>query len=319
MNKLVSYVYHSSLSLKCDIYIHDKVKCLKMRKLIDIILIPFGMVKFMFLAISARLRNEGKYEYNLSVVCIVKNEATYISEWINYYISVGIDHFYIYDNDSTDNLRYVLSKYGDKVTYSKMSGKLRQLDAYNDALNKYRYVTKYMAVVDADEFIYCPLGNHKIFPLVNNILKNSYVGGLAINWLIFGSSGYADRPKGLVTDKFVYRANTNFSKNHHIKTIFNPRKVFYFSITHYPNYLPGYIAVDENLHRVSGAFSRNVSVKKIRINHYYCKSRQEYLLKRNRGAGDVLGKRNLDEFEEHDKNDILDKSIHDYNKVAGLH
>lgn len=298
---------------------HSKIKNLKVRKFLDIVLIPLGVIKLISLIIKTILIKKYSYKYDMSIVCIIKNEATYINEWINYYISIGIDHFYIYDNDSNDNLENKLIEYGDRITYSKISGKLRQLDAYNDALNRYRYTTKYMAVIDADEFIYSPLGDHKIFPFVNKVLKNKKVGGLAVNWLIFGSSGYVNRPKGLVTDNYIYRANTNFNKNHHIKTIFNPRKVFYFSITHYPNYLPGYVAVDENLQRVSGAFSKNVNVKKIRINHYYCKSKQEYLMKRKRGAGDVLGKRRLSEFDEHDKNDVLDTSLHDYNKSKGLH
>lgn len=318
LKNFISYIYHSSLSLEFNIYIHNIVKNIHLRKVIDIILIPLGIVKFIFLALNTKKESKN-YKYNLSIICIMKNEASYVNEWLNYYISVGVDHFYIYDNDSIDNLRSILEQYGTKVTYHKMNGKLRQLDAYNDAINKYKYITKYMAFIDADEFIYCPLKEHKIFPVIDNILRKDSIGGLAVNWLIFGSSGYEKRPNGLITNNYIYRSANNFDKNHYIKTICNPRRIFYFSLSHCPHYLPGYHAVNERMEVTNGAISEQVSVKKIRINHYYSKSKQEFLLKRNRGSGDVLGKRRLAEFDEHDRNDVLDKSLMVYNKNHNLY
>ena len=37
--------------------------------------------------------------YLLSVLCMFKNESTIIKEWFEHYISEGIDHFYLIDND----------------------------------------------------------------------------------------------------------------------------------------------------------------------------------------------------------------------------
>ena len=312
----LSFLYHCSSRLPMNIYIHDKVKNLKLRKLFDILLIPFGLVQYC--VCSIRKKQLDDYKFDLSIVTIIKNEATYIDEWIRYYISIGVDHFYIYDNDSNDNIESILSKYGSKVTYRKMSGKLRQLDAYNDALNRFGRYTKYFAVIDADEFIYCTEKNHKLYPIVDEYLSKPKIGGLAVNWVIFGSSHYKNRPKGLVTDNYVYRSKIDFEKNKHIKTICNPRKVFNFSITHHPNYLPGFYAVNEDFQRTDGSISDRVCVERIRINHYYSKSESEFLQKRKRGAGDVMNLRNLSEFAEHDKNDIYDDSLLVYNCIHKL-
>ena len=34
-----------------------------------------------------------------ALVCIAKNEDHYIDEWIEYYLKLGIDHIFIYQND----------------------------------------------------------------------------------------------------------------------------------------------------------------------------------------------------------------------------
>lgn len=70
----------------------------------------------MFLYYFKLLRNYKKDEklnfpYYLSVVLIVKNASRYIEEWINYHRIVGVEKFYIYDNESNDNLKEVLKPY----------------------------------------------------------------------------------------------------------------------------------------------------------------------------------------------------------------
>ena len=40
----------------------------------------------------------------LSLTLIVKNEAFYIKEWIEFHRMIGVTHFYIYDNESSDDL-----------------------------------------------------------------------------------------------------------------------------------------------------------------------------------------------------------------------
>ena len=264
------------------------------------------------------MSKRNNFKYQISIVCIVKNESSYISEWIRYYKSIGIDHFYIYDNESNDDLIDELEVFGDLITYIKINGKLRQLDAYNNALNRFSNQTKYLAVIDADEFIYCPENNHKILPVLNHYFKNPSIGGLAVNWIIYGSSNFKRKPVGLVSNNFVYRSHIGFEKNHFIKTICNPRKVFSFTLSHSANYLPGYFAVDENCNYVPWARTKNISVSHIRLNHYYSKSKEEFLKKRNRGSGEVLTPRRLSEFDEHDRNDVFDDSMRKYNKEHNL-
>lgn len=92
--------------------------------------------------------------HNLSIAAIVKNEPDII-EWIKYHMLVGVDLFYIYDNESTDGLKDKLKPYVDAgiVTYEFYPGRRVQIDVYNKAINDYQYATKWLAIIDSDEFI----------------------------------------------------------------------------------------------------------------------------------------------------------------------
>ncbi len=50
-------------------------------------------------------------KHTLSVCAIVKNEAKYLKEWIEFHRLVGVDHFYLYNNGNIDSVQKVLSPY----------------------------------------------------------------------------------------------------------------------------------------------------------------------------------------------------------------
>lgn len=136
---------------------------------------------------------------SLAIVAIVKNEADYIEEWVKYHILAGIDRFYLYDNGSTDETCSILQKYIDRgiVVLTKFPGKGQQFPAYNDALKKYRTKTKYMAFIDADEFLFSCEEKKTVKQQVEELFElYPEVGGLAINWRMFGSSGHVSKPEG---------------------------------------------------------------------------------------------------------------------------
>ena len=258
------------------------------------------------------------FKYELAVVAILKNEAPYIKEWIDYHLIAGIEHFYIYDNGSEDNLKEILQPYIDVgiVDYEFFPGRAAQMAAYNDAVKKYRFSCKYMAFIDADEFIY-PNENKSILETLTEILEeysDGNVEGLAVNWHIFGSSGLekADLSKG-VLERFCYRAGEDFDVNKHIKTIANPRYIKLILNPHYAVYYERKISINEIGKPVMGAFSESLETNKIRINHYFTKSKEEYIRKKERGKADnVFEPYDISLFESQDKNDVYDDSILSY-------
>ncbi len=47
-------------------------------------------------------------KYSITICGIFKNEASYLKEWIEYHEMIGIEHFYLYNNNSDDNYRDIL-------------------------------------------------------------------------------------------------------------------------------------------------------------------------------------------------------------------
>ena len=101
--------------------------------------------------------------YDLAIVAIMKNEGRYLKEWLDYHLLAGVEHFYLYDNDSTDNQAEVAKPYVEAglVDYFFLPGKVMQHFAYNDAVNRFKFHCRYMAFIDLDEFIF-PKTNRSI-------------------------------------------------------------------------------------------------------------------------------------------------------------
>lgn len=299
-------------SMKISIFEHGVTSNLSVRKVLEIPMLPWGLLKEKWLTAQATQNADKEKIKPISIVVIIKNEGLYIKEWIEYHKIIGIKKFYIYDNNSTDNTYKLLKPYIERhqVIYKKLNGKIRQLDAYNDALKYGRKNHELLLMIDADEFLFIKNPNIDLEKTINEFfLKNPQVGGIGINWLIFGSSHYLHKPQGLVTQNFIYRSKFMFDVNYHIKTLCDPTKVAGFLNPHYPEYLSGYYSVNVDEKKINGAFSKPIIDPPIRINHYFTKSKEEFMKKRQRGMADNNRIRNYTDFEKHDRNDVLDKSM----------
>ena len=72
-----------------------------------------GILKFISLNIRCKFKKNKKYKYYLSVLACCKDEGDYIQEWVEYYLLQGVEHFYLYNNNGTDNSKELLKPYID--------------------------------------------------------------------------------------------------------------------------------------------------------------------------------------------------------------
>lgn len=253
------------------------------------------------------------FKYNFGIVAIAKNEGLYLKEWIEYHRIIGVTVFYIYDNESNDDTLKILEPYIKKgiVYYKFIKGKAQQLNAYNEALLNYRDDCKYMAFIDLDEYLFIDR-EKSITQVTDEIIMNSPKGaaGIGVNWALFGNSNYKTRPQGLITESYIYRSDEAFFANQHIKTICNPRMVRNYISPHYPMFKLGAFSVSsDGCKRLWGWFNRDVNWANIRINHYYCKSQEDYLHKIGRGLGDRIGNYDTKKYDLYNRNENLDESM----------
>lgn len=229
----------------------------------------------------------------LSVVAIAKNEGEYIREWVEFYKTIGVSRIYLYDNDSPDNMKDRIADFIEEgfVVYTLFPGIAQQYDAYMDAISKYKYVTKYMAFVDCDEFLMPCDPNASLGATVDELFKKygKGVGGITVNWKIYGPSGHKTKPTGLVLEEYTQRKVNDYPVNATIKTIANPRAILYIRHAHYPIYYAGYRNVNVEGKRIDGPYDFSALEHDphiLRLNHYYSKSHEEYLERRSRRVAD---------------------------------
>lgn len=275
---------------------------------------------FKNLSVFRKIVTPGHRKYFLSAVIIIKNEKDYIREWIEYHLLIGVEHFYIFDNESTDDVLEVLQPYIDQdiVSYTYVEGGKKQIPAYvSTMLNNYKE-TNWLAILDADEFL-VSTGDEDI----KEFLKKTsfFTSQLLLGWMVFGSSGQKNREPGLVTQRFRWHASDDFVADY--KPIVRPERYLRMKIPHWVDVLGK--TVDEN-HQIIWDYPKsNISASKqlFRINHYYSKSLEEFEEKSARGRHiKEKAPRSMADFKKHDQNkekdNFIDKEINVLKKKLGV-
>jgi hypothetical protein len=218
-------------------------------------------------------------EYNRSdlragdvAICMMfQNEARFIKEWIEYHKTIGVSHFYLYNNASTDNsdavlMPYVLSGeaelyYLKERTHNVEAHNKLQRAVYNHAVKLAKGKNEWLAIIDSDEFICMPHNDN-----IGEFLKSyTYAGGLKINWVMYGSSGIEELgPSELQIENFLYRTPDDWKENFNFKSIVRPAKVKKAGV-HDSSYRKGCKAVFAN----HESKIKNPSIDAIRLNHYW--------------------------------------------------
>ena len=128
-----------------------------------------------------------KKKYVVSICAIFKNESDFLKEWIDFHSMQGVDHFYLYNNSSSDGYLEVLTPYIESglVTLNDWPYAQAQIKAYNDFYDKYRNETQWALFLDIDEFV-CP----KIeIDIPSWIKRHDTQPVILVYWKMFGTSG----------------------------------------------------------------------------------------------------------------------------------
>ena len=163
--------------------------------------------------------------YDLVIVGMFKNESMILKEWLDHHIDVGVQHFYLIDNGSTDDYIAVLAPYRDNGTvtlvvdpsrYTKEESLAEVAPSYDHAekriiyaKNTYRHTQDLLAnrhylglvktqavwvmYLDQDEYMFSTRGT------LTDVLGT--VGGTCTNiwvpWRMFGSGGREKQPSSV--------------------------------------------------------------------------------------------------------------------------
>jgi tetratricopeptide (TPR) repeat protein len=213
---------------------------------------------------------------------IAKDENDYLEEWIDYHILLGVDRFYIYDNESRISIKKTLHKYVDKgwVVVIPIKGKAVQLHAYDHCLVNFGRNTRWIGFIDADEFIVPKTTTH----LKTFLRDYEDFGGLAISSIFFGSNGHQSRPAAGQIASYQKRTPDHFDSNRLVKCIVQPDKILLPDSPHTFVYKKGAYCVNETGYRVDEQVFP-FHTDKVQLNHYFCRSIEDMEEKLQRGGG----------------------------------
>jgi hypothetical protein len=235
------------------------------------------------------------------VLTTVRNEGLYLLEWLAYHRVVGVEDFIIYSNNNSDGSDHLLRELASSgfITWIDNNAHLDvspQYKAYGHALSVSPLILdfEWAAIIDLDEFIVLDQTHFSGLQEFLSWQRSKSADAVALNWLVYGSSGHSSWTNEGVLGRFRMRSP---QPNPHIKAIVRPHH-FAHSQCHFPITADGApfsftTALGEPYRHSSTAGSLAIAERPIAefawINHYYDKSVEEFLLKLARGRADLNG------------------------------
>jgi hypothetical protein len=266
---------------------------------------------------SERVLSPKNIENSITICAIAKNEGRYIVEWLAYHLAIGVARIHVYSNDSEDSQAAKLeaiAQQDPRVTWTEwksVPGVSPQVSAYNDFLK--RVSTTWVCYIDIDEFL-VPLEDASIVEWLATVPPD--VSSVHINWRGFGSAGVQGSDYGLVTRTFNLAADVGWGNHHHFKTVARTNLATEAMI-HNIITSSGRRTVSDfsEFEMVNNGLSNRIVHHRIQINHYQCKTFEEFSARMHRGDANVpdgpgkLRDASVDRFRQLDLNDEENTSI----------
>lgn len=223
-------------------------------------------------------------EVYLAACLIFRNEANNLDEWIQFHLGVGIEHFYLFNNNSTDHYEQVLDPYiKRKVVMLSHWADYRTRDkAYALAAEQCADHTRWLAIFDSDEFLFS-VSNQKVSDSLR-LLEN--VPAIQVLRYEYGANGHTQRPNGPIIDNYLKRS----AAFRGVKSIINPRLVA--EIGH---------------HQCRSFGGRQALSTELRINHYWARSLEDLNAKNRNHRTNYDGEYQLQREAENNK--VRDEAI----------
>ena len=241
--------------------------------------------------------------YELSVGAVFRNESDSIQEWIEHYLFHGTEHFYLINDDSTDNSVQVIQPYVDAgfvTLYNTDWGRYlgRQRDIYNHYILPHLSETKWLLMVDLDEYMWSQMDVN----LCGILRQCEHLGQIQVRDTLFGSNGHIEQPRGIVQ---------NFTRcnpiRHCLKYFVNSAYEFTYLNVHHATFA--------NKEHETNKF-KIIGDDYLILNHYSCQSRNFWRdVKCTRSDGDHYRTRIMEHFDLIDMNDLEDLRLAKQNEA----
>lgn len=254
--------------------------------------------------------------YYLSLGGIFRMENSWLEEWIQYHLAIGVEHIILYNDDLDTHVSdrilrpYVERGLVENIPVRGTNGRIRddaqwrQYDAYREMIRNAVGRTRWLGLLDLDEFLF-PREKDDLREMMSEYEEHD---ALAMNWTIYGSGGHLTRPPTQIRH-FLNRSEIYWDRNAFVKSIIKPERVLRDEPHHTHVFPTRNGTVNEN-HDPVRWISHEISTEKIRINHYVVRSWQDFwevkVPRPRMGGNSACG---AEYFEFHDRNEVFDDEI----------
>ena len=208
-----------------------------------------------------------------------RDEAPYLKEWVEYHRMLGVEHFYLYNNESADNYLEVLEPYVKANIVEILDWPdvfdiafMRQRAAFNHCLQRVKGKTSWLAIIDIDEFI-VPVQTDDLKSFLSKYDSKKYVGAIQMNWQLYGTSFLPSIPEGkLLIESLILKAPWDYTTedlpcNTRFKSIVRPQAIEEYKV-HGGTFKNSYYAVPKG----GGERDQPIQIDEIRLNHYFTRA-----------------------------------------------
>jgi hypothetical protein len=262
-----------------------------------------------------------KYDIKVALCTMGKSENLYVKEFISYYIKLGIDKIFIYDNNDlnsekiSDMIDFQYREYV-KIYETKKLKIFNQPKAFTHCYNKYKSKFDWILMIDMDEYLYI-----KRERLKNYLLKIKKCDFIKFQWVIPTDNNHLYYENKSLFERF---------KGPYINSIFI-KSIIRGNISRLKYWIHSpYISPFKNIscNNIGKLISNNIlnfekieknDIKKAFIIHFVYKSTEEYIKKIKRGYSNWFIKRGYTNWFGKRISSFLKAKIKDYlrdNKIT---
>lgn len=236
----------------------------------------------------------------LAVVVVVKNEASFIAEWVRFHEHAGVSTFLVYDNGSVDGTGTIavsaalrskveIIPWGQKLFDARSGIEIHnQVLAFSHAIRNFGQRFRWMAFIDVDEYLF-PTRKLSIIDALDHV---SSFPQISVPWTMFGRNGLARVPETGVVKNFhrCMRSPLSYPRALNFKVIVDPSRVTAVRVHGFDVDGVGQSVNDVGRLAAHGArkTEKFLSNKELQLNHYYTRGDLDLEEKLRRGSNKTV-------------------------------
>ncbi|KAJ6827699.1 glycosyltransferase family 92 protein-like isoform X1 [Iris pallida] len=140
------------------------------------------------------LPSGGRRKENKMCICtMVRNQARFLREWVAYHSRIGVERWFIYDNNSDDNIEEVVDSMSSVVNLHEWPWIKTQEAGFAHCALRAKGSCEWVGFIDVDEFLHFPT-NVTLQDVLRNYSSQPWVGELRTPCHSFGPSGKKEVP-----------------------------------------------------------------------------------------------------------------------------